>query len=279
MRLLIAIPVLNEARTLATVIGSLPQTIQGVREKVVLVVDDGSTDESALHAREAGAQVVRHDQTRGVGAAFHSAHGYFLDGPFDLMVSIDADGQFNAADVPRLLAPILRGEADAVTANRFGHRHPIPHMSGVKRWGNRMMARLVSALAGQNFQDVSCGFRAFSRRALTQVQLRGAFTHTQEMLLQLSAAKMRIAEVPVEVRYFPDRKSRVAGNIPRYAFKTLAILLGAHRTYFPRRLVDPSHRLPGRLGGRANEFRDLQAGRASPVKDRSLQRRAADQSP
>ena len=95
------------------------------------------------------------------------------------------------------------------------------------------MSRLVSALAHEKFHDVSCGFRVYSRKALLSLNLHGRFTYTHEVFLNLSFKGLRIQEIPTKVQYFADRKSRLAANIPRYAFRTGLIILRCYRDYHP----------------------------------------------
>jgi glycosyltransferase involved in cell wall biosynthesis len=233
MRLLVAIPCLNEAVTIGNVISSIPKSIQGISEITVLVVDDGSSDETVDIAIAHHAKVIRHHVNRGVGMAFHSAINYAVDNNFDVMVNIDGDRQFDPADIPKLVIPILNKQADMVTASRFANRDLRPDMPPVKLVGNYMMSFLISKLCGQKFADVSCGFRAYSREALLQINLHGLFTYTQETFLDMVSKKLRIVEAPISVTYFKDRQSRVARSIPRYALNTAAIILRIYRDYFP----------------------------------------------
>lgn len=233
MKLLVAIPCLNEADTIGDVISRIPKSIKGITTIAVLVIDDGSTDRSAEIAVEQHAGIVKHHVNRGVGAAFHSAINFAVDHDFDLMVNIDGDRQFNPADIPKLIAPILDCQADMVTASRFKDRTLKPEMPQVKLLGNYMMSFLISKLCGQKFADVSCGFRAYSREALLQINLHGLFTYTQETFLDLVSKKLRIVEMPISVVYFKERESRVARSIPRYALNTAAIILRIYRDYFP----------------------------------------------
>jgi len=119
VNLIISIPALNEERTIVRVIDSLPKKIDGVSNIIVQVIDDGSTDRTAELAKKAGAHVFSHGQNRGVGAAFHSAVDQALEQGVDILVTIDADGQFDSDDISRLVEPILKNKADFVTANRF----------------------------------------------------------------------------------------------------------------------------------------------------------------
>ncbi|MCC7072491.1 MAG: glycosyltransferase family 2 protein [Deltaproteobacteria bacterium] len=234
LRLLIALPCLNEAETVATVIASLPKSLPGVGSVSVLVVDDGSTDDTRARALAAGAQVISHGYNRGVGAAFQTMLRYAVEQGVDLMANIDADGQFDAAEIALLVAPIVAGEADFVTGSRFVDRALIPHnMPGVKRWGNERMSTLISTLTQKKFHDVSCGFRAYSREALLQLNLHGRFTYTQETFLDLTSKGLRVKEVPVHVSYHEGRKSRVASSIPKYAMRTASIILRLYRDYNP----------------------------------------------
>ncbi|MBI1944767.1 MAG: glycosyltransferase family 2 protein [Deltaproteobacteria bacterium] len=234
LRLLIALPCLNEAETVAKVIASLPRELPGVGSVDVLVVDDGSTDQTRARAQAAGAHVISHGYNRGVGAAFQTMLRYAVEQGVDLMANIDADGQFDAAEIALLVAPIVAGEADFVTGSRFVDRALIPHnMPGVKRWGNERMSTLISTLTQKKFHDVSCGFRAYSREALLQLNLHGRFTYTQETFLDLTAKGLRVKEVPVHVSYHEGRKSRVASSIPKYAVRTASIILRLYRDYNP----------------------------------------------
>ena len=269
-RVLVALPALDEERTVADVVSRVPRSLPGVASVEVVVVDDGSSDATAERAAVAGAHVIRHPTRRGVGAAFHSALAYGIDHGADLIVSIDADGQFDPADIPALVAPVLAGEADFSTASRFADPALVPEMSGIKLWGNRMMSRLISRLAGQTFHDVSCGMRCYSRSAALQLHLVGRFTYTQEVVLNLAFKGLRIVEVPVRVRGEREfGQSRVAGNLWRYALRSAQIIFRAYRDYHPLRffggaaaaLMLPALLLLGFLG-----WHYLETGGFSPHK-------------
>jgi len=236
LRLLVSLPALNEEATVAAVIRGVPREILGVGSIEVLVIDDGSSDHTSERAVEAGAKVIRHSVPRGVGAAFHSALSYGIDSGADLIVSIDADGQFDPADIPALIAPVLDGRADFTTASRFKDPALVPEMPWVKRWGNRMMSRLISRLAGERFYDVSCGMRCYGRRAALQLHLLARFTYTQEVLLNLSFKQLRIVEVPLRVRGEREHgESRVAASLWLYGLRTAQIIFRSYRDYRPLR--------------------------------------------
>ncbi|MEZ5647525.1 MAG: glycosyltransferase family 2 protein [Alphaproteobacteria bacterium] len=233
--LLIGIPCLNEEKAIGSVIDRLPQHIDGVGTIDVVVIDDGSSDRSASIAISKGAKVIKHGINQGVGVAFQTAVEYTILNGYDMMVWIDGDGQFDPANIPQLLTPILVQEAEMVTASRFTDPTLLPNMPRLKLHGNRAMSLLVSALTRQRFQDVSCGFRAFSREALLQLNLHGSFTYTQETFFDLTHKGLTISEIPLSVKYFEDRQSRVANNLLMYGLKTLSILSSAYRDRYPFR--------------------------------------------
>lgn len=236
MMLVVQIPALNEERTIAEVIRAIPTPIEGIDEIRVLVVDDGSTDRTAELARAAGATVVRHAERRGVGAAFRTGVAKAEDMGADLIVTIDADGQFNPADIPTLVRPILDGTADFVTASRFADPALAPEMPKAKRWGNDVIANWLSSLVGQRFHDVSCGFRAYSKEAYFRLVLLGEFTYTHETFLNLAFSGMRIKEVPLRIRGQREfGKSRVASNLFNYGWRAASIILKTYRDYRPLR--------------------------------------------
>jgi glycosyltransferase involved in cell wall biosynthesis len=235
-RLLVSMPALDEEETVAAVVRGVPRQIPGIGRVDVVVVDDGSRDRTGERAREAGAEVIRHETTRGVGAAFHSGLAHGIEAGADLIVSIDADGQFDPADIPRLVEPVAAGRADFASGSRFADPALTPEMPWLKRWGNRAMSRLISRLAGQRFHDVSCGLRCYSRAAALQLHLLGRFTYTQEVFLNLAFKQLRIVEVPVRVQGVRRvGESRVAGSLWRYALRSAQIILRCYRDYHPLR--------------------------------------------
>jgi glycosyltransferase involved in cell wall biosynthesis len=237
MKLCILIPAFNEEQTISEVIHRIPNSLPGVDDIFTLVVDDGSTDRTVELAKAAGAVVVSHSHNKGVGGAFATGLNTALELGADIMVNIDADGQFSPDEIPLLINPIIAGEADFVAGNRFtkqdGKLDRPPKMSALKFWGNKQMSRLISMLSGQHFDDVSCGFRAYSKEAMMQLNLTGKFTYTQETFLDLANKELVIKSVPVHVTYYSERKSRVAGNIGQYLYRTLNIILRAYRDYRP----------------------------------------------
>lgn len=228
----VVIPALNEEAQIGRVIEALPDFVDRV-----VVVDDGSSDQTAAVAREKGAHTVSHVRNKGVGAAFNTGVRTVLTMEADIMVNIDADGQFNPGDIIKLVEPIIGGQAEFVTASRFISKAHRPAMPRVKYWGNQFMSRFISRLTRQRFYDVSCGFRAYSRETLQRLNLFGDFTYTQETFIDLAFKDIGILEVPVHVKGKREHgKSRVASNLFRYAFQTLKIIIRTFRDNKPFRL-------------------------------------------
>ena len=241
MKMTIFVPALNEETSIAKTISGIPKEYTGVDSVTILVVDDGSTDKTAALAMQAGAEVVSHTRNRGVGAAFHTAVQYALENDCDILVGIDADGQFDPNEIPILIAPILKREADMVIGNRFKSGMPA-NMPAIKFTGNKMVSRLISNVSGQKFTDVSCGFRAYDREALLRFNIYGEFTYTHETILSSVYQGLKVVEVPINVTYYTGRKSRVAGSISRYAVQTSKIILRVLLDYRPLRVF-------GAIGG------------------------------
>jgi glycosyltransferase involved in cell wall biosynthesis len=234
MKLVVALPALNEEATIYDVIERIPKKIEGVEEIRVLVIDDGSTDQSVKEAERAGATVVKHWTNQGVGAAFQTGVQWAIVNGLDIYCSIDSDGQFDPNDIPHLISPIVSERADFTTASRFKNPKLKPDMTRVKYFGNQVMSYLVSKLCQKRFYDVSCGMRAYSRKALLTLNLVGTFTYTQEVFLNLVFKKLRIEEVPIRVRGIREfGRSRVASNLFQYGFQTLKIIFRVYRDFRP----------------------------------------------
>ena len=232
MKLLVIMPAKNEEKSIGQVIRNIPRDIADKVE--VLVVNDGSTDNTSLVAKEAGADyIIENGKNLGVGHAFFLGINEALKKGADIIVNIDADGQFDPNDIKKLIDPILKNQADMVTASRFIDKSLIPEMPFMKKIGNIMFSRLVSRLSGEIFFDTQCGFRAYSREACLHMNLFGKFTYTQEVFIDLISKDMRIKEVPVKI--YPRRygESKVVGNVFLYGFRALGILLRSFRDYKP----------------------------------------------
>ncbi len=233
-RLLVMMPALNEEASIGAVLARVPRNIPGISSVEILVVDDGSTDRTVEISRAAGASVISHGHNLGVGTALQTGLGEAVRRGVDILVNIDSDGQFAPEDIAKIVVPVAEGRADFVTASRFLDPALVPEMPWVKKLGNWGMARIISGLINQRFEDVSCGFRAYGREALLNLVLLGRFTYTQESFLVMSQKGLRMVEMPMKVRGVREHgKSRVASNLFRYAYRTLGIIFSFIRDYSP----------------------------------------------
>ena len=235
MILVIIIPAYNEEETISKVIKKIPSKIDGIKEIKVFVINDGSSDKTAENARRAGADKVFFNKKR-LGLAKTLALGIdkALKEGADIVVNIDGDDQFSPQEIEKLIKPILSKEADFVCGNRFNNGRPV-NMPLIKYYGNKIMTYFINWITAEKFNDVSCGFRAYSYQALLSLNLFGQFTYTQEMFLNLSFKGIKIKQAPVEVKYFANRKSKVADNLFAYVYKTLKIIFRSFVYYKPLR--------------------------------------------
>jgi glycosyltransferase involved in cell wall biosynthesis len=230
MKLIAVIPAFNEESNIKRVIAETKRYVDDI-----IVIDDGSSDRTSAISSEAGAVVVNHPQNMGVGSAFATGVSRALEIGADIVVTLDADGQFQSTDIPKIIEPIIEGRADLVTGSRFLDRDLTPEMIGSKRFGNRLFTWMVSQLTGQEFTDTQCGFRAYSKEALLRLTIFGRFTYTQEVLLDLIDKNMRVVEVPVKVLPRQSGKSKVVRNPVNYGIRALKIIIQAERDHHPLR--------------------------------------------
>jgi len=233
MKLIVIIPAYNEVKTIGSVLANIPLDVSGISEQEVVVIDDGSHDGTKEVAQQGGATVVSHAENRGLGKAFESGVKEALVRQGDVMVVLDADNQFDANDIPRLIRPIIEGVADFVSATRFTKESSVVNIPRYRVIGNKFMVIFLNFVSGRRFSDVSCGFRAYSREALLSLNLFGTFTYTQEVLLNLHFKGLRLKEVPVKVVYFSGRKSHISGSIKRYVLQTFKIIFRTVLDYRP----------------------------------------------
>jgi polyprenyl-phospho-N-acetylgalactosaminyl synthase len=194
-RTTIVIAAYNEALKIADVVRELLTVFPHV-----VVVDDGSEDETAARAREAGASVLVHLVNRGQGAALQTGITYALAQGAEYIVTFDADGQHDMADLPALLTPIQNGKADICLGSRFlERREKIPLL---RRWVLFCAVLFMRVTTHARLSDAHNGLRAFSRRAARALDLKlDRMAHASEIVDQIVASKLRYIEVPVRVRY------------------------------------------------------------------------------
>lgn len=238
MKLVVVSIVLNEEKKIGEVLQKIPQKIEGIDEIEKMIVDDGSTDKTVEIAKKNDALVYKNGKQKRLAYSFQKAVRIALERGADIMVNIDGDMQFNPEQIPKLIDPILNGDADFVASDRFtdpetGKVRRPENMPFHKYWSNRLGSWIVSKLTGYSFPDVTCGFRAYNREALFSMNINSKYTYTQESFQVLANKKMNIESVPVHVKYFPNRKSRVVTSFFKFLFGSAINILRAFRDQAP----------------------------------------------
>jgi glycosyltransferase involved in cell wall biosynthesis len=231
MKLIIQIPAYNEEANIASTLRDIPKKIDGITSIEVLVIDDGSSDKTADAARKAGAQhVVQLKTHSGLSAAFIAGIDAALRLGADVIVNTDADNQYAAADIAKLVAPIVKGTADLVIGDREVAKSP--HMSPVKRSLQRLGSWTVGLASGLQVGDVTSGFRAFSREAAMQINVFNPFTYTLETIIQSGNRNLGVQSVAVRTNP-PTRPSRLYRGVGTYLRKSIATIFRIYTLYKP----------------------------------------------
>jgi glycosyltransferase involved in cell wall biosynthesis len=194
VKALVIIPALNAERTIASVVRDC-----GAVNEHVLVVDDGSTDGTAVIAHEAGAEVVSHPVNRGKGAALKTGFAYALDHAFDAVVTLDADGQHLPAEIPKFFAAREESGADLIIG---GRAHLFGQMLPRRRFANRFSARCIAFASKTNVTDSQSGYRLYSVRLLRAIRLRtDGFEMESEVIVQAGRRGFKILLIPIDLGF------------------------------------------------------------------------------
>jgi glycosyltransferase involved in cell wall biosynthesis len=231
MKVIIQIPCLNEESTLPVTLASLPRFLDGVDHLEILVVDDGSSDKTVEVARRLGVDhVIVLPTHQGLARAFMVGLETSLKLGADIIVNTDADNQYDARDLERLIMPIREGRADLVIGDR--RVQSLGHFSWVKRLLHRIGDRVMRQLSGLELLDSTSGFRAFSREAALRLNVFSRFTYTLETLIQAGKKHLAVAHVPVGVNH-QLRESRLFPNLWFYIKRSVSTMVRIYALYEP----------------------------------------------
>jgi glycosyltransferase involved in cell wall biosynthesis len=234
MKLIIQIPCWNEEDQLPSTLADLPRRVPGVDSVEWLVIDDGSTDHTVDVARAHGVDhIVRLTNNKGLAAAFQAGLDAALKLGADIVVNTDADNQYNARDIPKLIAPILAGDADMVVGSRPIEQ--IEHFSPIKKRLQRIGSAVVRRASETGIQDTTSGFRAYNREAALQVQVVSKFTYTLETIIQAGKMTVAIDHVPISTNP-KTRESRLFPSMWAYVRRNTVAIFRVYALYEPLRV-------------------------------------------
>lgn len=230
----------NESKTLADLLDRIPKKIEGISTIETLVISDGSTDDTVKIANKKATKVIGGRKQKRLAYRFAQALETVLEMGADYAVNIDGDLQFAPEDIPKLVEPVVAGEADFVAADRFtdpetGQRRRPENMPKGKYLANRLGSYIVGSLSKESFRDVTCGFRAYSKQTMMAININSNYTYTQESFQVLALKKFTIKSMPIDVKYYPGRKSRVVSSFWQFLFGSALNILRAYRDYAPLR--------------------------------------------
>jgi glycosyltransferase involved in cell wall biosynthesis len=228
-KLIVQIPCLNEEGTLAATVRDIPRTIEGIDKVEVLIIDDGSTDETIAVARDIGVDhIVRNLSNKGLARTFARGLSACLERGADIIVNTDGDNQYSGASIPALVRPIIEGRADIVIGDR-GTRN-IDHFSPTKKLLQRLGSGVVKRLADLDIPDAVSGFRAYTRNAALRTNIMTNFSYTIETIIHAGNSDMTVVSVPVDTNP-KTRDSRLFKSIPQFVQRQLVTMIRSYAMY------------------------------------------------
>lgn len=224
MKLLVAIPAYNEEKMIAKVIKSIPPKIPGVRKTDILVVDDGSTDRTFYTAKKHGVKVVRHIMNRGLGSAIKTAMEFARKNGYQILVTLDADGQHEAGSIPLFIKKVIDGHKDVVIGSRWLKTGDAPWS---RIFINKLANNLTYFFYGIRTSDSQSGFRAFGSKAINLIRLQSdGMEVSSEVFREIAKNRLNYAEVPIQVIYtvYSQAKGQRITNAPNILLQLLVRL-------------------------------------------------------
>jgi glycosyltransferase involved in cell wall biosynthesis len=234
MKLIIQIPCYNEEENLEIVIRSLPKYIDGIDEIEILVIDDGSNDNTVEVAKKLNVKhIISHTKNKGLAHSFRSGIELCLNQKADIIVNTDGDNQYDSRDIEKIVRPILEGYADICVGDRGGYSNH--HFSYFKKTLQVFGSYIISQATGLEIKDAVSGFRAISRNAAQQINIVSEFSYTIEMLIQSSSKRLKVVSVPIRTNE-KTRESRLFKSIPHFLKMSGSTLLRIYTMYRPLRV-------------------------------------------
>jgi glycosyltransferase involved in cell wall biosynthesis len=233
MKLIVQIPCYNEETTLPQTVRDIPRQITGIDKVEILIIDDGSTDRTVEVARELGIEhIVRNKQNKGLARTFRAGLEACLTFGADIIVNTDGDNQYAGADIPKLVAPILAGQADIVVGDR--QTDTVAHFSPLKKLLQKVGSSFVRRLSETEVTDAVSGFRAFSREAAIKMNVVSSYSYTIETLIQAGKKHLAVVSVPIGTNA-KTRESRLFKSIPDFIQRQVTTIIRMYAMYQPLR--------------------------------------------
>lgn len=243
MKLIVNVPAYNEEDKIAETIKRIRKSFEldfysregsAITEKLIQMIDDGSSDKTVEKAQEAGLDfLVSYKPNRRLAYSFKRAVENSLENGADIMVNIDADGQFDPNEIPKLITPILKGKADMVIGNRFGETKA-KNIPWIRENLNKFAAGVIGFFLGHKTNDLTCGFRAHNRETMLRLSLTNIhFTYTQETIIDAIGKNLKLIWTPITVTYFDNRQAKITKSIWKFVGNSTKIILKAVRDVRP----------------------------------------------
>ena len=243
LKLIIQIPCKDEEEQLPATLADLPREVPGVDEVEWLVIDDGSTDRTIEVARAHGVDhIVRLTNNKGLAAAFEAGMDACLKLGADIVVNTDADNQYDARDMPKLVEPIVAGRADMVIGDR--EVAGVEHFSPVKRRLQRLGSAVVRGASGTDVPDTTSGFRAYNREAAISMNVISKYTYTLETIIQAGKTQVALDHVPIRTNP-TERESRLFGSLSEYVRRNALAIFRVYTMYEPLKVFMTAAALVG----------------------------------
>jgi glycosyltransferase involved in cell wall biosynthesis len=231
--MIIQIPCYNEQQTLPQTLAALPRTLPGVDRIEILIIDDGSSDDTVAVARRHGVDhILMLGSNHGLSTAFLRGVAHCLELGADIIVNTDGDNQYDGACIADLIAPVVEGRLDVVVGAR-----PIEDIADFPAWKKRLQrfgSRMVRQFSGTDIPDTTSGFRAYSAEAAMKLHVFNRYTYTLETIIQAGLMHMRIGHVPIRTNP-AARPSRLIRSVPHYLGQSIVTILRSYMTYKPLR--------------------------------------------
>jgi glycosyltransferase involved in cell wall biosynthesis len=231
MKLIIQIPCLNEEETLPLVFEKMPKKIKGIDVVETLIIDDGSSDNTVEIAKKLGVDhIVYHAKNRGLAKSFADGVDASLKLGADIIVNTDGDNQYPQESIPELVQPILEGKAEIVVADRQTHK--IKHFSSAKKFLQRFGSKVVNRAAGTEIPDAASGFRAYSKKALLELNIITDFSYCMETIIHAGRKRIPITSVPVTTNP-KTRESRLFKSTHQHVLRSASAIIRSYTMYKP----------------------------------------------